>query len=83
MQSYFSERMQYTSIGSSSSCEIPLLYGVPPGSILGPKAFKRYSCPVSNIIKKYGLSYMIYADDTQIYNYYDPKNIPYRKFRIE
>ena len=35
MQSYLSERMQYTSIGSSSSSEIPLLYGVPQGSILG------------------------------------------------
>ena len=83
MQSYLSERMQYTSIGSSSSSEIPLLYGVPQGSILGPKAFKRYSCPVSSIIKKHGLSYMIYADDTQIYTCFDPNNEQSKEHAIQ
>lgn len=50
------------------------MYGVPQGSTLGPKAFKRYSRAVSSIIRKYQLDYQIYADDIQIYTYFSPDN---------
>ena len=64
MQSYLSEREQHVSVGNCTSKPCPLPYGVPQGSILGPKVFKRYTCPVSYIIRKHQLSYQIYADDT-------------------
>ena len=74
MQSYLADRKQFISVGGATSENANLQYGVPQGSILGPKAFKRYSCPVSCIIQRHQLQYHIYADDTQIYTYFDVNN---------
>ena len=72
-KSYLSNRCQIVSINRINSEPKQLPFGVPQGSVLGPILFTIYTIPVGDIARKYNLGYHFYADDSQLYIYFDPK----------
>ena len=54
------------------SDDVKLCFGVPQGSVLGPKLFCLFSKPVGEICRRHGMSYHSYADDTQVYHIIKP-----------
>ena len=71
IQSYLSERTFRVSINKALSTSCTLDIGVPQGSILGPLLFILYTKDLEVLVKRYGLSVHLYADDTQIYFSFD------------
>ena len=72
-KSYMTGRSFRVCVGGTKSETMSLKFGVPQGSIIGPKAFTMYSQPVAEIIRRHGVQYHIYADDTQLYVAFNPK----------
>ena len=66
-ESYLEGRKQSVVINETLSSPDDVLYGVPQGSVLGPKLFTIYTLPIADIARKYNLEIHLYADDTQIY----------------
>ena len=64
--SYLSNRYQCVAIQQVLSKPLPLKYGVPQGSVLGPVLFTLYSQPLSDVISEHNCDHHKYADDTQL-----------------
>ena len=65
-KSFFSERSQCVILGNARSKSIPVLQGVPQGSVLGAQLYTLYVRPMSEICKRHNIHYHSYADDTQL-----------------
>ena len=72
--SYLQDRSQKILINGNVSEPIQLKYGVPQGSVVGPKNFTLYTQPLNKIADANGVSVHIYADDTQLYTSFDLNN---------
>ena len=70
-KSYMSGRTFHVSLYGAKSDAHTLNYGIPQGSIIGPKAFAMYAQSVTTIICHHGLRYHIYADDIQLCYFFD------------
>ncbi|CAC5422780.1 unnamed protein product [Mytilus coruscus] len=73
IESYLKDRTQRVAIGTKQSDDLRLQYGVPQGSVLGPKLYCMYSKPVGEICRRHKILYHSYADDTQAYQVIKPE----------
>ena len=71
-RSYLTLRSQVVVLLDSSSEQRYIECGVPQGSVLGPILFTMYTSPLGDIARRVGLSYHLYADDTQLYVAFKP-----------
>ena len=67
VKSYLSNRHQKVKIDNNLPNVLPILYGVPQCSVLGPLLFSMYIYPLTDVIDDHKLFYQVYADDTQLY----------------
>ena len=65
-ESYLSDRTQSVVVDGLMSTPIPLVFGVPQGSVLGPVLFNLYSQTLSDVIAFHSCDYHKNADDTEI-----------------
>ena len=62
--SYLTNRKQYVQLNDKQSTRLPIYFGVPQGSILGPVLFNIYVAKLSTCIASNSIQY---ADGTNIY----------------
>ena len=84
ISSYLSDRYQTVSINGVLSKPVLMKFSVPQGSVLGPKYYTMYTKPVGTICMQYGLNHHFYADDSQLYMAFEPKDSPINiLYRVE
>ena len=75
LSSYLKDRLQNVVINRIQSKQSLLPHGVPQGSCVGPIAYLIYTSAISDIIARYDINILSYADDTQLYISTKPNNI--------
>ena len=69
------ERSQVVRVGESESDSLPLHFGLPQGSVLGPKRFIEYTEDVNDLFVRHGMCHHLFADDMQGFRSGHPSDI--------
>ena len=81
--SYLTNCTQSVSINNTTSETVNLEFGVPQGSVMGPIMYTLYTTPLGALIRRHGIDFHMYADDTQIYVSMESSQLPEEKRRLE
>ena len=82
IESYLTDRTQRVCIQGTSSNDVPLLYRLLQGSVLGPLLFILYIGELEQIINSHGLLAYTYADDNQISFFCSPEETERLKAKV-
>ena len=67
VRSYLTDRQQCVVVGNETSNDIPVLWGVPQGSVLGPLLFFLYIDDFTRVHLSTGSKLTLYTDDILLY----------------
>ena len=81
-QSYLKNRTQSFSFANRISSSFIVSCSVPQGSVLGPLEFEAYTEDIVEVVNKHAAKSHLYADDTQLYNSCQPKDIDETRSRL-
>lgn len=83
LTSYLSNRHQTVIIHNQKSEPVLLEYGVPQGSVLGPKLYSLYTKPLADLLEENGGCHHFFADDSQLYRFFQNRNNVSQKQAIQ
>ena len=83
IRSYLVGRKLRVAINGSLSNSKDLDFGVPQGSVLGPKLFTMYLAPLGDIARGLDINFHAYADDCQLYIAFSKENVNMIKYKME
>jgi len=73
--SYLAGRTQFVRTSATFSLPLPVMHGVPQGSVLGSILFLLYVADLLQLIKRHQLVPHAFADDTEIYGFCRPCDV--------
>jgi ribonuclease P/MRP protein subunit RPP40 len=68
---FLRDRFQVVKLEGAYSHVIPVISGVPQGSVLGPTLFLLYINDIGNVFNGLSVKFKLYADDLKLYSVYD------------